>query len=113
MEYSEKARSIIDATKVDYKRVGNSGLRVSVPILGAMGFGRSEGNPMKWVLPEEKVCFPSMMNLVSNISGLSTDYLTGAPIIEGCMGLWHQYSKLNKLSSVWRNSTSEIVGYCQ
>lgn len=55
MEYSTKAQTLIDATKVDYRRLGKSGLHVSVPILGAMGFGQTEGNPMKWVLPEEKV----------------------------------------------------------
>lgn len=29
-------------TKVTYKRLGNSGLRVSVPILGAMSLGSKE-----------------------------------------------------------------------
>lgn len=31
----------INDTKAEYKRLGNSGLRVSVPILGAMSFGKS------------------------------------------------------------------------
>jgi len=44
-------RSIAE-TKATYKRLGNSGLRVSVPILGAMSFGSEEWQP--WVLGEEK-----------------------------------------------------------
>jgi hypothetical protein len=55
MEYSAKAQRVINATKVDYRRLGQSGLRVSVPILGAIGFGDTEGNPMGWVLPEKEV----------------------------------------------------------
>ncbi|KAI0108017.1 Aldo/keto reductase [Daldinia grandis] len=39
-------------TKVDYARVGSSGLRVSSPILGAMSLGSSKWLP--WVLDEEK-----------------------------------------------------------
>jgi hypothetical protein len=54
-EFSPRAQNLINATKVDYRRLGQSGLRVSVPILGTMGYGDAEGNPMPWVLPEEKV----------------------------------------------------------
>ncbi|THH21264.1 hypothetical protein EW146_g249 [Bondarzewia mesenterica] len=38
----------------EYRRLGKSGLRVSVPILGCMSFGDPRWN--SWVLPEEKVC---------------------------------------------------------
>lgn len=41
-----------EATKVEYKRLGKSGLRVSVPILGAMSFGHPDWQP--WVIDEEK-----------------------------------------------------------
>ncbi|KAI1408378.1 Aldo/keto reductase [Hypoxylon sp. FL1857] len=41
----------LDGTKVDYVRVGSSGLRVSTPILGAMSLGSSKWMP--WVLDEE------------------------------------------------------------
>jgi len=37
--------------KVQYRQLGKSGLRVSVPILGAMTFGSSKWSP--WVLDEE------------------------------------------------------------
>ncbi|EMD01002.1 hypothetical protein BAUCODRAFT_60820 [Baudoinia panamericana UAMH 10762] len=45
----------INETKAGYKRLGNSGLRVSVPILGAMSFGSKEWQP--WVIEEEEA-FP-------------------------------------------------------
>lgn len=40
-------------TKAVYKRLGKSGLRVSVPIFGAMSLGHPDW--MGWVLDEEKV----------------------------------------------------------
>lgn len=45
----------LDATKVEYRQLGKSGLRVSVPILGAMSFGLKDWQP--WVL-EEEVALP-------------------------------------------------------
>jgi hypothetical protein len=44
-------RSIAE-TKATYKRLGTSGLRVSVPIFGAMSFGDPAWQP--WVIDEEK-----------------------------------------------------------
>jgi aryl-alcohol dehydrogenase-like predicted oxidoreductase len=41
----------VDATKVEYVQLGASGLRVSFPILGAMGL--STAPPIPWVLNEE------------------------------------------------------------
>ena len=43
----------VDKTKVEYRRLGNSGLRISVPILGCMGFGDSKS--LKWALDEDEV----------------------------------------------------------
>jgi aryl-alcohol dehydrogenase-like predicted oxidoreductase len=40
----------LDDTKVEYVKLGSSGLRVSVPILGAMSLGSSEWAP--WVVDE-------------------------------------------------------------
>lgn len=48
----EGLRTSVDNTKVEYVRLGKSGLKVSVPILGAMSIGSSEWQP--WVLDEEK-----------------------------------------------------------
>lgn len=38
--------------KAEYKQLGKSGLRVSVPILGAMSIGDSRWQP--WVIDEDK-----------------------------------------------------------
>ena len=46
-------KNSLEATKCEYRRLGNSGLKVSVPILGAMGFGNRQW--MDWVMEEEKV----------------------------------------------------------
>ncbi|MCJ1372259.1 hypothetical protein MMC20_003482 [Loxospora ochrophaea] len=45
-------REMIESSKAEYKQLGKSGLRVSVPILGAMSFGDARWSP--WVLDEEK-----------------------------------------------------------
>lgn len=42
----------LDETKVEYVRLGNSGLQVSWPILGALGFGKS--NVVTWLKNEEE-----------------------------------------------------------
>lgn len=42
----------LEATKVEYKLVGNSGLRVSNPIVGCMSIGNPEW--ANWVLGPEK-----------------------------------------------------------
>jgi hypothetical protein len=43
-----------EASKAEYVNLGKSGLRVSVPIFGAMSIGTPEWAP--WVMDEEKVC---------------------------------------------------------
>lgn len=43
----------LEATKVEYRNLGRSGLKVSVPILGAASFGNSKW--ADWVLEEDKV----------------------------------------------------------
>jgi len=42
----------LDGTKVSYAQLGSCGLRVSVPILGAMSFGHKGW--MDWVIEEEE-----------------------------------------------------------
>ncbi|KAI7362503.1 hypothetical protein KC336_g21693, partial [Hortaea werneckii] len=42
----------INETRAEYKRLGRSGLRVSVPILGAMSFGSKDWQP--WVIEEDE-----------------------------------------------------------
>jgi aryl-alcohol dehydrogenase-like predicted oxidoreductase len=45
----------LDATKVSYQNLGASGLRVSVPILGAMSFGDKKWR--NWVIDNEEEAF--------------------------------------------------------
>jgi len=49
-------RASLEGTKVEYVRLGKSGLKVSVPILGAMSIGDPAWN--SWVIDEEKVLGP-------------------------------------------------------
>jgi predicted aldo/keto reductase-like oxidoreductase len=42
----------LEHSKCEYKQLGKSGLRVSVPIFGAMSFGSKEWQP--WVIEEEE-----------------------------------------------------------
>ena len=59
----------LDSTKVDYRRVGSSGLRVSVPIIGCMSIGNPEW--ADWVigpdqaLPLLKAAYDRGVNTVS------------------------------------------------
>jgi aryl-alcohol dehydrogenase-like predicted oxidoreductase len=50
-EVPKELQQSIDSTKVSYAQVGKSGLRVSVPILGAMSFGHKDWQP--WVVDDE------------------------------------------------------------
>ena len=47
-----KIQKSLDETKAIYRRLGNTGLQISVPILGCMSFGDPEW--ASWVLDEEK-----------------------------------------------------------
>jgi aryl-alcohol dehydrogenase-like predicted oxidoreductase len=51
----ESLRASLEATKVTYTQLGKSGLKVSVPILGAMSFGSKEWQP--WVEDDEEKVF--------------------------------------------------------
>lgn len=51
-EKKDSVLESIEQTKATYKRLGKSGLRVSVPIFGCMSFGDGAWQP--WVLSEEK-----------------------------------------------------------
>ena len=42
----------INETKVEYKQLGKSGLRISVPVFGAMSFGSKKWQP--WVIEEDE-----------------------------------------------------------
>ena len=48
----ESLKTSLEGSKAEYVRLGKSGLRVSIPILGAMSIGHPDWAP--WVLDEEK-----------------------------------------------------------
>jgi hypothetical protein len=52
--------------KVEYRRVGKSGLRVSVPILGAMSFGTDKW--WSWVKNEDEVWLSLLLVTLTKIS---------------------------------------------
>jgi hypothetical protein len=55
---AESLKKSVENSKAEYVRLGNSGLRVSIPIFGAMSFGTPEWAP--WVIDEEKVNYSSL-----------------------------------------------------
>ncbi|KIV96716.1 hypothetical protein PV10_00543 [Exophiala mesophila] len=52
MAHKEALRASLESTKAEYRRLGKSGLRISVPILGAMSFGDPDWQ--SWVVNEDK-----------------------------------------------------------
>jgi hypothetical protein len=54
-ELPEHLKSSIEGSKAEYVRLGNSGLRVSVPIFGAMSIG--DRRTLPWCIEKEKVSF--------------------------------------------------------
>ena len=69
-------------TAVEYKQLGKCGLRVSVPILGAMSFGDSRWQ--KWVIGEDEVCLWMRIELFSSIEyTLNVD--AGVYFVESCL----------------------------
>ncbi len=53
MSSSEALFKSLEDTKVEYRRLGKSGLRISVPILGTMSIGNPAWGP--WILEEDEV----------------------------------------------------------
>lgn len=49
-------KASLEASKCEYRNLGKSGLRVSVPIFGCMSFGDKRTLP--WVIGEEEVLLP-------------------------------------------------------
>lgn len=52
-EIPQSLKTSVEASRAEYVNLGKSGLRVSIPIFGAMSFGDPEWAP--WVIDEEKV----------------------------------------------------------
>jgi hypothetical protein len=62
-ELPPRVKESIAETKATYKQLGKSGLRVSVPIFGAMSFGSNDW--ASWVIEEDKVGFRDCIPCVS------------------------------------------------
>lgn len=54
MQLPSRLKQSLEDTRVEYRQLGRSGLRVSVPILGCMGLGDTRALP--WALGEDEVC---------------------------------------------------------
>ena len=52
-EMHRSLKESVEASKAEYVQLGKSGLRVSIPIFGAMSIGHAGWAP--WVMEEEKV----------------------------------------------------------
>lgn len=52
-ELPPRLKASVEATKVHYRRLGQSGLHVSVPIFGAMSLG--DKRCLSWAVEEEEV----------------------------------------------------------
>lgn len=71
----------LESTKVMYRQLGKSGLRVSVPILGGMSFGHKKW--LEWVKEEEEVGNPFECALNNDIMILIMSDYVGIADIEG------------------------------
>jgi hypothetical protein len=50
-------KTSVESSKAEYVRLGKSGLRISIPIFGAMSIGHPDWAP--WVIGEEEVILPN------------------------------------------------------
>lgn len=53
LQLPNRLKQSLEDTKVQYRQLGKSGLRVSVPVLGCMSFGDPQAIP--WAIGEDKV----------------------------------------------------------
>jgi hypothetical protein len=55
---SQQLKDSVEASKAEYRYLGTSGLRVSVPIFGCMSFGDPTAKSWEWTIGEEEVRRP-------------------------------------------------------
>jgi predicted aldo/keto reductase-like oxidoreductase len=78
MTDKQDVEALLKESKAEYRQLGKSGLRVSVPIFGCMSFGDKKWQP--WVIEEEET-LPLLKAAYDR--GLTT-WDTGAPFV--CSG---------------------------
>ena len=91
----ESLKTSLEGSKAEYVRLGKSGLRVSIPILGAMSIGHPDWAP--WVLDEEKAC-PVL--LFSRTSAILTKTIVPPPS-QSCIRSWPEYLGHSKRLFRW------------
>lgn len=80
----DSVRASIENSKAEYRRLGKSGLKVSVPILGAMSYGNPKW--LDWVLAEEKVCCCYGRRVRYRINKADPNHeAAGVASVEGCI----------------------------
>ena len=68
----EGLQKSLDASKAEYVRLGNSGLRISVPIFGTMSLG--DKRTLAWSIEEEEVCLPMLLSCPKVSMQTSSEY---------------------------------------
>jgi len=63
-EIPKTLKESLENSKAEYVQLGKSGLRVSVPIFGAMSIGHPDWAP--WVMDEEKVFLPIISRFITS-----------------------------------------------
>lgn len=86
-------------SKTEYKQLGKSGLRVSVPIFGCMSFGHKDWAP--WVVEEEEVCSALLCSMTcipttcvfdgALVDKYNNVFLIGAAAVESRLGPGLEY----------------------
>jgi hypothetical protein len=84
--------------QVEYRRLGNSGLRVSVPILGGMSFGSDKW--FKWAINEDQVSDTKQQVVVVGICIFIS--FSGHAVAQGGMGAWCNYLGYGERLLKWR-----------
>ncbi|KAJ4000454.1 putative aryl-alcohol dehydrogenase [Lentinula boryana] len=102
----------------EYRRLGTSGLRVSVPILGTMGMGDLEWN--NWVLPEDKSIALLKAAWDAGITTLDTANMYSNGVSESIIGKFPVFSTERRCASASyqedlpRSALQELelIAYC-
>lgn len=95
--------------KIEYRQLGKSGLKVSVPIVGAMSFGSPEWAP--WVLGEEESIkiLQAAWDIGINTIDTANVYSNGES--ERIVGKWIEQSKIPRERIVIATKCFGLVGH--
>lgn len=74
----QSLKESIEKTKCDYRQLGNSGLRISVPVFGCMSFGDTKAQ--SWAIDEAEVRKFAWQNPVNHIRS-ANDFSKNRPCL--------------------------------